>query len=819
RCRHEGLRRLRLCPQRWRHCTPETTSLLVLLLAITSSLSAGLPYRLEQISEIGAIRALLIDVDRDGTDELLTIRANSLSLVSQDGTPARERWGILNLRPGDCALLKPIELGPGQENEIFISYCARDTGWALTWNLEGRPDAFDPFPLYPDTDAICSRACSTGFKVRSAELLDADADGQPDLILAAEIGAGHTAARGVWAVNPRMNQTIWHWHCGMLPVLRLLDLGSAGDTMILVHGYAISNGNEAGGIPDWESWIICLSRYGEEQWRRKIGEDFVHSEAQLVDLDRDGQPDLVVFERGGPPQRPSPARILILDPRTGSCLNKAENLAGFDAVVVGDFTGDGHPEFVISGRDDTIRMYDWQLRILARRYLRSQFKPCDVANIDHKGRAEILGSTARNSVMILDSRLRILAEERIPWDFEHGSVRAIRAFPRVRVSVHRFADPSEQGFPAIAVFDILPTVRTVPVWVLALVILGAVFLGSGAIYGINRSHRTELNAFVRGLVSGAGVIRLSSQGRIRTTNRPALDLLGVPYAPSDQDFATFCVRNGLPALQRFVASGLRARLDSPIETTIAAGKRNLLIRLCPLRRELLLTIEDLSAVEYLRRVQTWLPVASRLAHDLKSPLTAMRLVVQQLGRERDEKADESLALLDSEIGSLARMADSLMKLTQLDPPRLEPRPVQSLLDRALSKYACHEGITLDEQVSADLPPVLVDENQLLIALGNILENAVASMKGQGTLTVAASLTRDNSHVQLRIADTGPGIPKDALPRIFEPFFSLKPGGTGLGLAITKKILDDHHAEIAISSQAGTGTAVTVKLRVAGTSHA
>ena len=112
----------------------------------------------------------------------------------------------------------------------------------------------------------------------------------------------------------------------------------------------------------------------------------------------------------------------------------------------------------------------------------------------------------------------------------------------------------------------------------------------------------------------------------------------------------------------------------------------------------------------------------------------------------------------------------------------------------------------------DLPPVLGDETQISQVLVNIVVNAFHAMANGGRCHIAADAhIADGTHwVNIVVRDTGVGISEDALPRLFEPFYTTKSSGTGLGLAIAYRIMQDHGGSISVSSVPGSGTAVALR---------
>jgi len=101
-----------------------------------------------------------------------------------------------------------------------------------------------------------------------------------------------------------------------------------------------------------------------------------------------------------------------------------------------------------------------------------------------------------------------------------------------------------------------------------------------------------------------------------------------------------------------------------------------------------------------------------------------------------------------------------------------------------------------------------------VACSNIIENSISAMGESGLLTIQTSLAMSRKLLAVSFSDTGKGIPERYLAKVFEPYFTLKPGGTGLGMALTKRIIEDHKGTIRIDSREGVGTIVTIELPAA-----
>jgi signal transduction histidine kinase len=120
------------------------------------------------------------------------------------------------------------------------------------------------------------------------------------------------------------------------------------------------------------------------------------------------------------------------------------------------------------------------------------------------------------------------------------------------------------------------------------------------------------------------------------------------------------------------------------------------------------------------------------------------------------------------------------------------------------------------ELDPHLPTVLADADQMRQVVLNIVLNAAEAMVQGGELRLASASNVAKKAVELRISDTGPGIPDEVRARIFEPFFTTKKTGTGLGLAVAYGIIERHHGEIRIDSARGKGTTFTISVPIGGT---
>ena len=224
-------------------------------------------------------------------------------------------------------------------------------------------------------------------------------------------------------------------------------------------------------------------------------------------------------------------------------------------------------------------------------------------------------------------------------------------------------------------------------------------------------------------------------------------------------------------------------------------------------------------LERTNRLAAWADMARQVAHDIKNPLTPIQLNAEHLRRVHQDRGAPLGAALEECVGNiltqvrlLRQIAGEFSSFAASPIARPAPTKLHELIDEVVQPYRLGLAgrVTIEIDVPETLPLVMVDKGVLARALTNIIENALHAMPGAGTLRIESAI-HDDLQVRLEIIDTGVGMDRASLDRIFEPYFSTRGSGTGLGLTIAKRNVELNGGTIAVESERGHGTTVRITL--------
>ena len=327
-------------------------------------------------------------------------------------------------------------------------------------------------------------------------------------------------------------------------------------------------------------------------------------------------------------------------------------------------------------------------------------------------------------------------------------------------------------------------------------------------------QRAYLQAIISSLTSG--VITLDSQLRIRLFNQRAEQLLGAPLEEAGQTPLPRLVEQGpFLALRPFweqIAPLVReahGHWQLQLTQSSPSGERILLVQGTPLASSHagghVVIFEDITDLVQAQRHAAWHEVAVRLAHEIKNPLTPIRLSAERLafklGRQLPE---EERALLEKLTGTIVdqvvtmqTLVDAFADYARSPELALEPVDINTLLEQMAQLYT-RPGLTLQLDTDPACPQVEADPNRLRQLLHNLIKNGIEACENQPAPTLWLASRCEGGVLTLSVCDNGPGLGEKELTWIFEPYATDKPKGTGLGLAVVKKIVEEHNGTIQVT---------------------
>lgn len=222
------------------------------------------------------------------------------------------------------------------------------------------------------------------------------------------------------------------------------------------------------------------------------------------------------------------------------------------------------------------------------------------------------------------------------------------------------------------------------------------------------------------------------------------------------------------------------------------------------------------------KLQAWQEIAQRLAHEVKNPLTPIRLAAERLRRRYYHGEDDFPQVLDrtvetiiGEVDNLTTLLDEFRSFARMPQPQMEWVNLSDEIASALSVFLEDPGLTLDTTGVDTQQQLWVDPLAFRRILLNLITNASEAGNGVAHIRITGDIIQRNGepYYRLRVEDDGPGIPPELGARIFDPYITTKAAGTGLGLAIVERIVFDHDGTIRCESAPGSGTTFIIDFPV------
>ncbi|MEW6052657.1 MAG: ATP-binding protein [Nitrospirota bacterium] len=327
----------------------------------------------------------------------------------------------------------------------------------------------------------------------------------------------------------------------------------------------------------------------------------------------------------------------------------------------------------------------------------------------------------------------------------------------------------------------------------------------------------------------SGVILLDTNGEVLMISKRACEIINItPEQAINRHYRHLMSQINSKELQNLV-SGIEGREFKPVQKEIKAvigdKKAILLVFITSLKDAqnyigLLVVFEDLTEVIEAQKALTWQDVARKIAHEIKNPLTPIKLSTERMIKKwerKDTDFDEvfhrSAKTIVKEVDSLKRLVDEFSRFGKMPAMHKTPISLAAIVNEVVNLYRDYKGILMTVSIPDDMPPVELDGEQFRRVLINVFDNAIQALTNSGRIDVSVGFEESLNRSYIEIADNGPGIRDEDKEKLFLPYFSTKKTGTGLGLAIANRIIKEHGGFIRVRDNEPEGTVFTIEIPI------
>ena len=349
----------------------------------------------------------------------------------------------------------------------------------------------------------------------------------------------------------------------------------------------------------------------------------------------------------------------------------------------------------------------------------------------------------------------------------------------------------------------------------------------------NEQRRTYIETVLKSV--GTGVVSIDLQGRINTYNSAAEVMFSVkPDEVLGRKFSEVLSPEHVRVVDMMFREVGKAREKSvrrEIPIVVRGMPMILLVNISILHDVdgetigYVLVMEDMTKLVNAQKKAAWSEVAKRIAHEIKNPLTPIKLsaerirkrLLDNLNEEEGKILRESVDSIIREVEGMKGLVDEFSRFARL--PVLNPvhGDINEAVEEAILPYR-HSRLPLERinlDLETNLPVISFDREQIHRVLKNLVENAIKAVedRGEGTVAVSTRVLKNLGVVEINVSDEGMGVPVEHRERIFEPYYTTKEKGVGLGLAITKRIIEEHGGVIFYRENRPRGSVFSVRIPV------
>jgi len=327
----------------------------------------------------------------------------------------------------------------------------------------------------------------------------------------------------------------------------------------------------------------------------------------------------------------------------------------------------------------------------------------------------------------------------------------------------------------------------------------------------------------------SGVIMLDIKGEISMINGAACMILGLRHDEViNKNYNELLSKIDSQEIKEIVKS-IEGRQFRPVKkqvsTMIGDKKLSLNIFITSLKDNekyigMLVVFDDITEAIEAQKALTWQDAAKKIAHEIKNPLTPIKLATERMmkkwiNKDKDfEKTfPQSIQTIIKQVDSLKKLVDDFSKYGKMPEIKKKEVILYNIIDEVIHLYYGYKNIKINVSIPDNIPPIELDTEQFKRVLINIFDNAIQAMSGSGVIDVVIDFNSELNNLSVEIADTGTGIQTTDMGRLFQPNFSTRKGGTGLGLAIANRIIKEHGGKITARENIPKGSVFRIEIPI------
>jgi nitrogen-specific signal transduction histidine kinase len=494
---------------------------------------------------------------------------------------------------------------------------------------------------------------------------------------------------------------------------------------------------------------------------------------------------------------------------------------------------------IIEKKDDIVRIYtsrgnneiillDKNLNIINQVSTGfDKIVPYTIRDLDQDGKNEVI-CLANNNLVILSDNLEMLSSINKTIDIK--TLISFRENGKGKPIDIGFNDGDKfqlYSFNNNYVYSSLPFIAA-GLSLLLFIALLVIYLILSRIFTFSKYHRFSL------VNSDEGALMLDNFGVLKNYNEKARIIFNLNGNSKNNNYYNIILMK-YPVLVELIKKSMKSNkivkesLSIPNGNTVLEGDVSVtpILSRFKIFRSYLVEFQDYHNSIVSTKLVIWSKAAQRMVHDIKYPLSVaavkldtLKTRIKSLPISDNDNINNDFEVINSEIKRVNSIAKSFLKFSELEKPNFQAVYVNDIIKNCLKRYEgfINENLKIETAIDEDVESIWADEQQIELALHNLVENSIDAVNGNGQITLSASLAQylDDTledRVEIEIADTGPGIDEKIRESIFQPHISTKTDGTGIGLAIVNKIIEDHGSKIGFYSKQGFGTVVRFAIKV------